>query len=305
MEKIRDILEKMPEELVNIIIQYTNEYTYEKEGELELEWPEITDMKIHKKILYVPQYYLGNYKKLECWNIEINEKNTEIPNDSRYDNKLIKNIDFIDNNVYICTNKNVIYMFFKMMYIFPHTIYYNTNIEIKKIIITNDFMVIQKKDWGIERMKYGKGWALKYKGTEKNPNYDFYVYENKIYLLSMYNKKILIYSMKKFLLKEIKIINNKKLRDYNSEEIRMLIKDDMIYVNNGRKLLILDMDGEYISEINYNKYENMNLPFCVNDGKVYLSVKNKIMIYKQKYKSKDVMTKKKSIGWGIAKYLKK
>ena len=58
----------------------------------------------------------------------------------------------------------------------------------------------------------------------------------------------------------------------------MLIKDETICVNNGKNYL-------YIG--NYNGKENMNLEFCVNDEKIYLSIKNKMTIYKQSYESKD------------------
>jgi len=302
MERLEDILfsslGEILEDIRNIIIEFINEYSYEKEQELKLKRPDILDMKICGKNLLISQYNLGDYKEMDCWNVETYERDTKLLNNINYYNISISSIEWIEWMACICDNKlDTIYLADRLLIISPFfMIKYG---KIKKLMANNDIMVIQNKNWEIIKLKYVRStYSIleKYKKEIKFENYDFYIYEDKIYLLNMHIKKMLIYDLDFNLIKDMRI-ESKKTKNYDSKNIRMIIKDEIIYVNDGKKLLILNMEAKYISEINYNKKKKKNLSFCVNNNKIYLSIKNEILIYKQIKKSEgiDIMKSAKKI----------
>jgi hypothetical protein len=64
-----------------------------------------------------------------------------------------------------------------------------------------------------------------------------------------------------------------------------VINNDKIYVNDTKKLLVLDIDANYISKINYTGLNHIKLPFCVDDWRIYLSSRDGILIYGKKIKN--------------------
>jgi len=263
---IYQTLNNMPKDLINIIMEFVNKYIYNKEHEILLNWRKRSDMEIYHNFSYFLSHELEEFKILKCCHISNNYlKNNVID--------WPKNYDCICNGDYdILTIKN------------PNFYKYTRKLDsLKKLMTTNDFVIIQNNDWQIQKINNNDKiiGEIKYKDRiKKFINYDFYVYKDKVYLLNMFIKKLLIYDLNTFELLFTKIINTSKIKRFFRKKIRIVIHDDIIYVNNGKKLIILDLAANYISEINYG--EEINLPFRVKDEKIYMLTKYKILIYSQK-----------------------
>jgi hypothetical protein len=278
-------------DLVNLVMEYISEHVYYKEQEISLYWENVSDMKTHNNNVCV----LGYINKKYCLDqilIRSDDSNRfTISHNYRYFRSPIEMIEWREKKEYIYSN-SIIRVIEKHDFSYHQSFQYIKNCgEIKKFMITKNYIIVHGKNHKILRINIENHNIIKIlknkKQKDKFLNYDFYFYNEKIYLLSMVTKKILVYDAFMLSLDRIKTISIYNI-SFESKKIRIIINDDIIYVNDGKKLLILDMDGRYVSNINYNNQTHVNLPFCVNDGKIYLSTKRKILVYNQKRKYKRI-----------------
>ena len=105
----------------------------------------------------------------------------------------------------------------------------------------------------------------------------FYVYDNELYVCDTKTNNMKIYS----------IFNHRLLRTYNIKNlnlgyfVKMIIKDSIIHLNNGNKIIFLYQNMKIHKTLTYQNSVNYNYGFEISGDKIYIIDNNRILIYQQ------------------------